>query len=607
MRNLTATVCFTLTIGLGLLINPGENQPLPQALRMADRQFRADLSALVASAADYRAGAEAGVPVDSLRTLHLRTRRHLKEAEYLLAFLEPAAFTLYLNGAPLPKLEPNVPEVTVQDPIGLQVLDEVVFADSPDYAELTRLTRRLQRDLEKTERYLSGLRLEHRHVFEGMREEVIRIYTLGITGFDTPGSVAALPESGYALRRMERIYGGYRESIAALEPELDATIRRALRLGGEQLAGADFTAFDRLTFLREVTDPLLAALPRAQRLLGIETAGDAAHHRLPVNPVATSLFAENFLNADYYARLERGPLDAERRALGERLFFDPLLSEGGDMSCASCHRPELAFTDGEVVSVRRNAPTLVNSVYASAYFYDLREDFLDRQARHVIFDTDEFATDPVRLTERLGADPTYRTLFATAYADQPDYALSNWSIGDALARYVSSLQNFDSPFDRYARGETDRIDPAVRRGYNLFMGKAACGSCHFPPTFSGLLPPYYRESESEVLGVPATAVWSEATVDPDPGRMVSGRPRDEAYFYAFSFKTPTVRNAALTAPYMHNGVYRTLEEVVKFYNLGGGKGIGIDLEHQTLPFDSLGLTAGESADLVTFMESLTAL
>jgi cytochrome c peroxidase len=174
-----------------------------------------------------------------------------------------------------------------------------------------------------------------------------------------------------------------------------------------------------------------------------------------------------------------------------------------------------------------------------------------------------------------------------------------------MEAYVGSLHSFDSPFDRYLRGEGEEIDPAVKRGFNLFMGKAVCGTCHFAPVFNGTVPPRFVDTESEVLGVPMTADTPRAELDPDLGRIANGKPAEAAPFFRHSFKTPTVRNIALTAPYMHNGVYETLEEVMHFYNIGGGAGLGIELENQTLPFDHLGLNEQETQDIIAFMEALT--
>ena len=161
--------------------------------------------------------------------------------------------------------------------------------------------------------------------------------------------------------------------------------------------------------------------------------------------------------------------------------------------------------------------------------------------------------------------------------------------------------SWQAAHDRALRGDSAAWTPAERRGFNLFTGKAKCATCHFAPLYNGTVPPLYQEAEVEVLGVPARAAWRGARVDPDSGRFRLTR----AAPHLHAFKTPTVRNAALTAPYMHNGVYRTLDEVVDFYNRGGGAGIGVALGNQTLPPDSLGLTPAERRSLVAFMRALT--
>ena len=133
------------------------------------------------------------------------------------------------------------------------------------------------------------------------------------------------------------------------------------------------------------------------------------------------------------------------------------------------------------------------------------------------------------------------------------------------------------------------------------MGKAKCGTCHFMPLFSGAKPPRYYYIESEVIGVPAATAKKNAVLDKDSGRYtITGFP-----IHLFSFKTPGLRNVALTAPYMHNGVFKTLEEVVDFYNEGGGKGLHIAPKNQSLPFDNLQLNAKEKRDLVAFLKTLS--
>jgi cytochrome c peroxidase len=136
------------------------------------------------------------------------------------------------------------------------------------------------------------------------------------------------------------------------------------------------------------------------------------------------------------------------------------------------------------------------------------------------------------------------------------------------------------------------------------MGKAACGTCHFAPTFSGLVPPLYRESESEVLGVMQGP--DSTRLDADPGRSRNGRPEDRLALFDRSFKTTTVRNVELTAPYFHNGAYQTLDEVIDFYDKGGARGLGAsDLPNQTLAEEPLQLDEKEKQALKHFLLSLT--
>ena len=135
----------------------------------------------------------------------------------------------------------------------------------------------------------------------------------------------------------------------------------------------------------------------------------------------------------------------------------------------------------------------------------------------------------------------------------------------------------------------------------MFVGKGKCATCHFLPLTNGTVPPMYQKSEVEVLGTPVRADTARGTVDPDVGRHRLSRAEPHRY----AFRTPSLRNVALTAPYMHNGAYPTLESVIDFYNRGGGAGIGIGLDNQTLPPDPLNLTAGEQRNLVTFLRALT--
>jgi cytochrome c peroxidase len=235
-----------------------------------------------------------------------------------------------------------------------------------------------------------------------------------------------------------------------------------------------------------------------------------------------------------------------------------------------------------------------------ALFADQRAPSLEVQASEVLRNPRELDLPVEEAAARLRRDSTLVREFAAAVGMRPDSAVTGRTVQLALAAFIRSLGGLGSRFDRATAGDTAAL-AAERRGFNLFMGKAACGTCHFAPLFGGSLPPAYAISEPEVIGVPATPATRRATIDPDLGVYAI----DHVPQHRHAFKTPNLRNVAVTAPYMHNGVYRTLEEVVDFYDRGGGVGLGIALPHQTLSSEPLHLSHGEKADLVAFLRSLT--
>ncbi|MBI1226043.1 MAG: cytochrome-c peroxidase [Bacteroidetes bacterium] len=607
---------------LGFFISVGfKKSEATIALENVTKQFHQEMENMASAALRLRQVAEQ-LDGSTAKTLALQdavaqVRLTFKKGEFLYAYLDPQFVRKSLNGAPLPSLVPNVPSIIVIEPSGLQVLDELAFGENPNEskAEIVKLAEKFERDFQELHDFQKTNKLTHRHVFEAIQQQLIRSFTLGVTGFDTPGSANAIPEAKAAFEGMYAAFKNYmpllEEKDRGLAIVMDARMENTLQYLTEN---DEFESFDRLGFLMKHIEPQYQLFFEIHKALGIEFAEETDKSPRAVNSHATGLFDPNFLNAGYFANIDlKEPLFEKRKELGRTLFFDPILSKNIQRSCASCHQPEKAFTDGKPKSlasdgkgtVQRNSPTLLNAVYADQYFWDLREPRLDRQMMHVVMSKEEFGTTYVEIIDKLKQSEAYRQLFAEAYPDQPQYQLSTYTISDALSAYVASLTSLDSPFDRYVRGEIGQLDPAVKRGFNLFMGKAACGTCHFAPVFNGTVPPTYDDSESEVLGITATADTLHPVLDTDLGRFANGMPSNNADFMKTSFKTVTVRNVELTAPYMHNGAFKTLEEVVDFYNRGGGKGLKLDVPHQTLPFDELKLTRAEQNDLVAFMKSLT--
>ncbi len=253
-------------------------------------------------------------------------------------------------------------------------------------------------------------------------------------------------------------------------------------------------------------------------------------------------------------------------------------------------------------TVLRNSPSLINAAFQQEYFYDHRASSLEQQIDHVIFNPKEFGGDFANIITKLNQSKAYKTLFAQAFPAYPtEDPIQVKTIQNSIAAYVRSLVALNSPFDKYMRNESVQLAADAKKGYNLFMGKAMCGTCHFAPLFNGSVPPKYMDTESEVLGMLSGFDTIHPKLDTDEGRRLE----INSPLMAKAFKTSSVRNVKLTAPYMHNGAFKTLEEVVHFYNHGGGAGLGLEVPNQTLPADKLKLTKQEISYLVTFMESLT--
>ena len=549
---------------------------------------------------------------EALQNQLIATRLQFKKIEFLLDYLQPQDVKDYLNGAPLPKTERNAPRLVVMEPKGLQVLEELIFGAELELQSqaLVDLTKDLQTNSQSIWQFQKHLILQDRHILEAARLGVVRIMALGLTGFDTPMGANTMAENRVAFQSIHQALKPYLQ-ISAGEP-LAQELNSLFKKGEQYLAQhQNFQTFNRALFIREFLDPMYKKIGALHQYLGVETMDEVVEGENALQYQAQSMFGADFLNPYFYTSLYHEMDNPALQKLGQHLFFDPILSANLKRSCASCHNPNLAFTDGyptslslkEGQNITRNAPTLVNAIFSEKFFYDLRADKMDSQMEHVIFNAHEFGTNYQTIFSRLEQSSEYRELFKQAFPEKTTAEINRYTLSAALSSYVLSLQGFNSPVDRYLRGEAVTLDQEVLDGFNLFMGKAACGTCHFAPTFAGLVPPYFEENETEVLGV-LTQPNSD-TLDPDLGRYASGRPADRVDFYKHSFKTVTVRNVSLTAPYFHNGAYTTLEQVMDFYNHGGAQGLGLDLPQQTLPGDSLNLNPGEEEALIAFMEALT--
>jgi cytochrome c peroxidase len=280
------------------------------------------------------------------------------------------------------------------------------------------------------------------------------------------------------------------------------------------------------------------------------------------------------------------PLSQAKIDLGRRLFFEPKLSRDGTMACASCHDPRRAFTDGRATAIgiggrrgTRNVPTLLNRGYGAAFFWDGRSPSLEDQVLEPIRGPRELGSDPAAVVARLARVSSYRKEFDVVFRRQ----INVEDLARALATFVRTIQSGDSPVDRYLDGEREALPAAARAGVVLFRGKANCWLCHTEPTFS--------DDRFHNTGV----AWRTGSPS-DLGRAaVTDREEDRG-----AFKTPTLREVDRTGPYMHDGSFGTLEEVVDYYDRGAQPNRGLDSR-----IHPLNLGVREKQQLVAFLKSLS--
>ncbi|HCN04740.1 MAG TPA: hypothetical protein DIS79_03900 [Bacteroidetes bacterium] len=551
-----------------------------------------------------------------IRATYEELRLRYKTLEPFIDYIDPEYVSWYVNGAPLPRLDKKSQFVDIVEPQGLQVIDELLYDDDSVVISTTNDIRihcdKLGIALREITASVRRSRWTDRMVLEAMRTSVIRIVSLGLTNFDRPASTPLVRDEVTVLSTISYVVDGYRSSLGERALQVDVC-QQYINTARQLLNSAtSYDDVDRVEMIRSSLDPLYGAILDIHTALGVEFASEVSTLPSILNERSRSIFSTDVMNPLWSSGEHASSNRPERVELGRTLFFDPILSSTMERSCASCHQPDRAFTDGQTTSlalgrtgnILRNAPTLVNAVFARRFFYDLRAQRLDDVLQHVVTHRQEFGSSLVDVIQRINESDEYQEMFARAFPDEHQRGAKVSTLGRAIASYVATLVSFDSPVDRYLRGETQNLPADVRRGMNLFMGRAACGTCHFAPTFAGFVPPRFLESESEILGVATRPDTANAVIDPDVGRA-GGILRENSPIYRNAFKTPTVRNIALTAPYMHNGAYPKLEDVVKFYDLGGGAGIGIQHPYQTLAPDRIDLTQRDYADMIAFLQALT--
>lgn len=295
---------------------------------------------------------------------------------------------------------------------------------------------------------------------------------------------------------------------------------------------------------------------------------------------------------------EDNPLTKAGVELGKQLFFDPLLSVDSTVSCSSCHLPGRAFTDGTALSrgvkghlSLRNSPSLINVGYqTNGLFWDGRVQELEELVLHPVQDTNEMGNNWAQLMVRIRNHIEYPVLYRKAFGIDTVAAIDQDLTAKALSQYLRTLVSGKSRYDRYKAGEI-ALTASEDRGRRIFFDiddgvpTSECGHCHVEPLFSGL--EYFNNGLDEVY---SAADFSDAGKG-----AISGRVGEMG-----TFRTPSLRNVALTAPYMHDGRFATLEEVIEHYTSGGKYGENVHPNVHTLDLDEQ-----DKADLIAFLNTLT--
>lgn len=538
-------------------------------------------------------------------------RLKLKAIDFWLRYLEPVAYKK-ING-PLPvEWETEVFE-KFENPYkrpgaGLTLAE--LYLDEPDPKKDVLLKLLYESDEAiSTFRADSTTRpmIKPDHFFFANRLYLLNLSAIYTTGFECPDTDNIVEELQTMLKTVKGIYTVYNKSFPA-HPLTSNYLQ--LYAGMETFVAAQSKSadqFDHYYFIKDYVNPLYTL---NQQYINSYHVFSRSYVDYSLNNDNKSIFDKNLFNGQNSKGIFLAVDDTVKlnqiKAIGEMLFFDPILSGNGKRSCASCHKPDQYFNDTTAVTslafnetgrLSRNTPTLVNSIYNHLLMVDGKHISLQNQAKDVISNANEMGCDAQTILDNVMSCETYKKAFNQFKKLTPHYDDVNIDhVVSAITMYYSEFSDFYAPFDRAMTGK-ENINAESIKGFNLFMSKAQCATCHFVPHFNGVKPPYIG-SEFEVLGVPADTGYKKLSGD-------SGRFKLNPVAETMNaFRTGSIRNSTFTKPYMHNGVFSTLDEVINFYDAGGGAGRGLIVNNQTLPQDSLRLTNEEKIALKAFIKTL---
>ncbi len=543
-------------------------------------------------------------PIAQKQFYYTLSRKNYKYLETVIEYVSPFFAKYYINGPPIRKHDIESGNKVIE-PHGFQLLETFFFTDNSSLSkeEMIYEIRILRETIVQTRKKYKSVIPRTEQYFDMIQMELVRIISLNINGYDCAITKENIQETTFIFDGLLGVLEGI-EEVRAKGRSLPK-IKNLITDSKKYLSlNKEYDTFNRLYFITNYVKPLYSFVQKLRDELQLSST--------PVNYAINfnenNLFDETFFNRYFFSiNISDSTNILAQAELGKNLFFDPILSGNNKRACASCHKPEFAFSDtinknfeyNRSGFVKRNTPALLNVMYQKSFFYDGRSLQLEDQVSDVLHAKNEMNSIPAEIVDKLRQSDEYKILFKKAFKGKADTAITFYAVLKSISEFEKTLVSLNSKFDKYIKGDKKALNQNEINGYNIFAGKALCGSCHFLPLFNGLVPPIYNDNEFEVIGTLKDPNSNE--LDPDSGRILITKKN----IHAFSFKTPSIRNVESTFPYMHNGAYRTLEQVIEFYNKGGSSVIKQKIEHQTLPFDSLQLSVKEKQDIKYFLLSLS--
>ncbi|MEP7196532.1 MAG: cytochrome c peroxidase [Saprospiraceae bacterium] len=491
---------------------------------------------------------------------------------------------------------------------GLSLIENELNKDSVKFKNIENL---LVSSIVATKSYLSDSIKEEvavpDHFILANRLFLLNLSALYTTGFECPNRSRVLIELEEMLLNTRDIYFVFNKAYPDynIDKEYLDIFDKTIAYVAENKN--DYDRFNHLVFIKDFINPLFSL---NQSYIRKYKAKSISYNEFTLNNEVSSIFSKSLFAGQDMLGVYRSVSDKKTMdqivEMGRQFFNEPLFSGNNKRSCASCHKLNNYFTDtttstaiqfNMISKLERNAPSLINVEFNHLLMQDGKHFSIFNQMKDVSLNPIELNSNENEILKKILSCKEYKTKLKRFAQLSTEKKISFKHLSSALSCYLSSYSKYNSKFDRIMNKE-EAPNYEIEAGFNLFMGKAQCGTCHFVPLFNGVKPPFIN-SEFEVLGIPSDTTFQMLSLDKGRWKVLEAPETQSA------FRTSALRNVLHTKPFMHNGVFFTIGEVLDFYNEGGGKGKGLKLVNQTLSESKLDLSKNELNLLTLFLESLS--